>query len=505
MMSEHQAKSIVIVGGGTAGWMAANLMAKSWQHLGFNIRLIESPDIGIIGVGEGSTPQLKGFMDFLGIKESDWMGQCNATYKNGIEFVNWSTKPGFSRYFHPFPAQTDDYSAPGFFHNSYIRRKGISVEGHPDHFFLASYLAKHKLAPIPEFHFPFETNYGYHFDSALLGKFLAGKAEEFGVTHTRGTVAEVKLHVNGDIQSVITQAGETIAGDIFIDCTGFASLLLQQQLKVPFKSFGNNLFNDAAVVLPTEQTQQLGSQTISTALKHGWAWEIPLTNRNGNGYVYSSAYTSGDSAETELRAKLGLLDADVEARHLKMKVGRVEQHWHKNCVAVGLSQGFIEPLEATALHLVQETVQGFIDSYQKGNFSGQYQGEFNASVNARFEAVRDYIVGHYRINSRTDSQYWLDNANNNQLSASLVAILQCWMRGDNLSDELDRQKIDHYYPSISWHCLLAGYGLYPDSAQLKPGNEYANKYNIEQIADFISRCGLNFKPHRQRLAELSTG
>ena len=496
-------KSIVIVGGGTAGWMAANLMAKSWQHLDFTIRLVESPDIGIIGVGEGSTPQLKGFMDFLGVKESEWMPLCNATYKNGIQFVNWSTKPGFEHYFHPFPAQTDDYSAPAFFHNSFVRRKGIDVEGHPDHFFLATYLAKHKLSPIPAHNFPFDTNYGYHFDSSLLGKFLATKATEFGVLHSQGTINEVKLHLNGDIESVITKAGETITADIFIDCTGFSSLLLQQHLKVPFKSFESNLFNDSAVVLPTEQNQQIGSQTISTAMKNGWAWEIPLTKRNGNGYVYSAAYCSADEAETELRAKLGLLDADVQARHLKMKVGRVEQHWLRNCVAVGLSQGFIEPLEATALHLVQETVQGFIESYQKGDFSNQYQAEFNHSINARFDAVRDYIVGHYRINSRTDSQYWLDNANNNELSPSLIAILQCWMKGDNLTDELERQKIDNYYPSISWHCLLAGYGLYPTPAQLKPGNAQATQYNIEQLHDFISRCGLNFKAHRECLKQLS--
>jgi hypothetical protein len=176
-------KKIIIVGGGTAGWMAANLMVARWGKSSADICLLESPQIGIIGVGEGSTPQLKGFMDSLGIEEAEWMPECNATYKAGISFRNWSVIPGFTSYFHPFPAQPDDYTAPGFFHNSFVRRKGIDVEGHPDHFFLASYLAKQKLAPVASENFPFEINYGYHFDSTLLGKFLGRKAVSRGVIH----------------------------------------------------------------------------------------------------------------------------------------------------------------------------------------------------------------------------------------------------------------------------------------------------------------------------------
>lgn len=496
------AKKIVIVGGGTAGWMAANLMAKSWSDQAIEITLLESKDIGIIGVGEGSTPQLKGFMDFLGVKEADWMERCNATYKNGITFAGWSSKPGFSSYFHPFPAQPDDYSAPAFFHNSFIRRKGIDVNGHPDDFFLATYLAKHKLAPIADYHFPFEINYGYHFDSHLLGQFLGEHAKNLGVKHIQTTIVDVKNHLNGDIAAVVDDKGMEYSGDIFLDCTGFKGLLIQENLKVPFESFGQNLFNDAAVVLPTDQTHELASETVSTALSNGWAWKIPLTNRNGNGYVYSRQYCDADQAETELRAHLGLLDSDVQARHLSMKVGQVNKHWHKNCVAVGLSQGFIEPLEATALHIVQETIQGFIDHYQAGQFSNQKQNDFNRDIYMRYQAIRDYIVAHYRVNSRNDSQYWLDNANNNYLSPSLVAILQTWMKGENLTDELARQKIDNYYPSVSWHCLLAGYGIYPEQHQLIKGNEFANKYDVGTIKNYIERCGLNFKAHRDILEKL---
>ncbi|WP_225318766.1 tryptophan halogenase family protein [Cellvibrio sp. KY-GH-1] len=497
-------KKIVIIGGGTAGWMAANLMIARWGKLGFDIHLVESPQIGIIGVGEGSTPQLKGFMDSLGIEESEWMPECNATYKVGISFRNWSVIPGFTSYFHPFPAQPDDYTAPGFFHNSFVRRKGIDVEGHPDHFFLASYLAQQKLAPVAAEHFPFEINYGYHFDSSSLGKFLGRKAVARGAVHKEATINQVNLSENGDIASVTTDTGETIAGDIFIDCSGFSGLLIQKTLKVSFKSFGENLFNTSAVVMPTPIGEQIESQTISTALKYGWAWSIPLTSRIGNGYVYSSHFCSKDDAETELRAHLGLLDSDVQARHLQMNVGRVEQHWAKNCVAVGLSQGFIEPLEATALHLVQETVQEFINCFESGQFTDKKRDEFNFSINKRFEAVRDYIVCHYRVNSRKDTDYWVENGRNEKVSDSLRAVLHAWVSGNNLSDELDRQKIDNYYPSISWHCLLAGYGIYPTPAQLKPGNEFANKYNLEKISNFIQRCGMNFKPHRQQLASWSS-
>lgn len=497
-------KKIIIVGGGTAGWMAANLMVARWGKSSADICLLESPQIGIIGVGEGSTPQLKGFMDSLGIEEAEWMPECNATYKAGISFRNWSVIPGFTSYFHPFPAQPDDYTAPGFFHNSFVRRKGIDVEGHPDHFFLASYLAKQKLAPVASENFPFEINYGYHFDSTLLGKFLGRKAVSRGVIHREATVNQVNLNAQGEIASVTTEAGEIIAGDIFIDCSGFAGLLIQKTLKVPFKSFGENLFNTSAVVMPTPIGEHIESQTVSSALKYGWAWAIPLTSRIGNGYVYSSHFCTKDQAETELRAHLGLLDSDVAARHLQMNVGRVEQHWAKNCVAVGLAQGFIEPLEATALHLVQETVQGFIDCYEAGQFTDQKRDEFNASINKRFEAVRDYIVCHYRVNSRKDTDYWVENGRNEKVSDSLRAILHTWVGGKNLSDELDRQKIDCYYPSISWHCLLAGYGIYPTPEQLKPGNELAHKYNLEKIGNFIQRCGMNFKPHRQQLAQWGT-
>lgn len=492
-------KTIVIVGGGTAGWIAANLMATHLGDKGFTITLVESPDIGIIGVGEGSTPPLKGFMDVIGVEESEWMPECNATYKVGITFKDWSTKPGFTQYVHPFLCQPDQFSAPAFFYNSQLRRNGVDIEGHPDHFFLAAELIRQNLAPIASENFPFEINYGYHFDSGLLGVFLAKVAARKGVRYVQAKVVDVELDNHGSISGLRTEDGQYIRADFYVDSTGFRSQLFQQALKVPFVSAAASLFNDSAVVFPTEQGDTIMPQTMATALKYGWAWKIPLTNRHGNGYVYSSRFCDKDKAETEMRQHLGLLDSDIQARHLTFKVGRTAVHWAKNCLAVGLSQGFIEPLEATALDMVQETVVRFIEAYIKGQYTEQYRDEFNARINARFDAVRDYIVCHYRITSRTDTDYWIECGRNEKISPSLHSILTTWMSGKNITDELERQKLDVYFPNVSWNCLLAGKGIYPTQAQLRPGNELAHKYDMAIMGKYLQRCALNFKPHNQQL------
>ena len=497
-MQQHN-KSVVILGGGTAGWITANLMATHWQDKGFDITLVESPDIGIIGVGEGSTPPLRGFMQTIGVEESEWMPECNATYKVGITFKDWCTKPGFTEYVHPFLCQTDEFTVPAFFHNSFLRRKGIDLEGHPDRFFIATELIRQKLAPVTPENFPFEVNYGYHFDSGLLGKFLQKVAARKGVKYKQAKVVEVKQHPNGDIASLHTEEGEALAADLFVDCSGFRSQLAQQTLKVPFASCADSLFNDSAVVFATPQGEEYETQTISTALSHGWAWKIPLTNRNGNGYVYSSRFVDDDAAETEFREHLGLLDSDQEARRLKFKVGRVEQHWARNCLAVGLSQGFIEPLEATALDMVQETVVRFIEAYNNGGYTDQYRRDFNDRINARFDAIRDYIVCHYRISDRRDTEYWVANGTNENISDSLRSILTGWIQGKNITDELLEQKLDAYFPNVSWNCLLTGKGVFPDPSKLRPGNDLANKYNVDELQKFIRGCALNFKPHREQL------
>jgi hypothetical protein len=495
-------KSIVILGGGTAGWIAANLMAHHWEDKDLDITLVESPNIGIIGVGEGSTPPLKHFLELIGTREADWMGRCDATYKVGITFRGWSTRPGYDEYFHPFLCQADEMIVPAFFHNSFLRRQGVDLDGHPSQFFIEWELAKQRLAPVAPPNFPFDMGYGYHFNSGLLGVFLREWAEKKGVKYREATVTDVVLRNDGYIDYLQTDTEETIKADFYVDSTGFRSRLLQEALGVPFESCEDVLFNDSAVVFPTDAEENPEPQTVSTALKYGWGWKIPLTSRFGNGYVYSSKYVDDDAAEMEFREHLGLVDSDIEARRLKFKVGRVKEHWFKNCLAVGLSQGFIEPLEATALDMVQETVARFIEAANKGNFTDQYRDDFNTRISRRFDAVRDYIVCHYRISTRTDTEYWRDCGNNDRISRSLHELLSAWMKGENITDELERQNLDAYFPNVSWNCLLAGKGIMPTDDQVRPGNELAHKYNLDKIAEFRKGCALNFPSHKDQLAEL---
>ena len=494
----QQKHSIAIAGGGTAGWMTACLMAKAWPEA--QISLIESPDIGIIGVGEGSTPSLKAFFQQLNIPDSEWMSACHATYKTNIRFINWSPASGNSSYSHPFISQLDTFSEKAFYSNCFSRRMGLAFETSPDKFFFNSYLAKAGKAPITPAHFPFRIEYGYHFDSALLGQFLRTKALQLGVTHLPLTIVAVTQEQDGRIKELICSDGRAVSADLFVDCTGFGSLLMQKTLAVPFQSFASNLFNDTAVVLPTAALTELPVETTATALSNGWAWQIPLQHRTGHGYVYSSAFISADQAELELRTHLGLLDADVQARQLKMKVGQLQQHWYKNCLAVGLSQGFIEPLEATALHLVQTSVQIFIDQYQFSAATALHQQQYNQQISERFERVRDYIVAHYKLNSRDDSDYWRANRANNQLSDSLLQILDCWYRRHDLDQEIKRQQLSSHFGTSSWHCLLSGYGIYPALVAVQDQLENRpDPFQDLQLEAFFSACQLNFMSQNQLL------
>jgi tryptophan 6-halogenase len=493
-------KHILVAGGGTAGWMAALIIARTLREQGVKISLLESPEVGIIGVGEGSTPALKSFFDVLGISEREWMPACNATYKCGIRFDNWSTRPGFESYFHPFASWVDDITLPKFIRSVEARMRGADVYAHPDGFFLAKQLAHQCLAPKPAHHFPFESLYGYHFDAGLLGQFLRQKAIAMGIAHHHVHIEQVRQHDNGDIAAVVTREGEEFAADFFVDSTGFRSLLLQQTLGVKFNSFSDQLFNNAAVTLPTEIGAAIPTETVSTAFKHGWAWKIPLTNRFGNGYVYSSDFCSADDAETELRAHLGLLDANVQARHLTMKVGQVEQHWHRNCVAVGLAQGFIEPLEATALYLVQQTAIAFANYYAEGEGTNKFQEQFNRDIGANFCGVRDYIVTHYKTSSRTDTEYWRANtADPKAVSPTLRQLYQAWFSGQPLAQVLQQLHIDKYYPAPSWYCIMAGMGMWGKRAGLPQAGEKNRSGNLD---DFFARCALNYPDHRTYLEGL---
>ena len=492
-------KSILICGGGTAGWMAANLMQHAWPQC--EITLVESPNVGIIGVGEGSTPYLKTFFKQLNIAENEWMPACNATYKVGIKFDGWSEVKGYEQYFHPFFSELDVKPGDPFFHNAKIQKSGINANAHPDHYFVTAEMARQYMAPISEKYSQIEIDYGYHFDSGLLGEFLKKRAISLGLNHISDDIINITTDSNGSISGIECETVKTITAELYIDCTGFRSLLLQQALKVPFHDYKENLFNDSAVAFPTElnNAQPIPVETKSTALNAGWAWKIPLANRYGNGYVYSSKYITPEQAEIELKQHLNIpQDQNVNARHLKMKVGRVDKHWHKNCLAVGLSQGFIEPLEATALMLVQFTIEEFITAY---NQPSQDVDLYNMSVNRMMEGIRDYIVTHYVTNGRNDTQYWND-CRNAVRSDNLDKLLNTWQSNLDFEHVLNKLDSSLVYLRPSWYVLLMGVGYFdPIKQQVAKASDRVWDFNksktyCEQLVDDV------FVPHNQYLQAL---
>ena len=489
-MNEPTPPRVVVLGGGSAGWITACLIAHRWGAA--NVTVVESPAIGIIGVGEGSTPQLKALFDHLGIAESEWMPACDATYKLGIRFTGWSERPGFESYFHPFPGPTDLHTQPGFFHNCALARRGFDAPAHPDGWFLASRLAAARKSPQASDSFPFAPSYGYHFDAHKLGGFLGEWAVARGVTHRQAKVEEIELSPEGEVAALLCEGGERIAGELFVDCSGFRGVIAQEKLGVEFLPFAENLFNDRAVVMPTPHDGPFRPQTESIAMAAGWRWTIPLTTRVGNGYVYSSAHISDEDAEAELRAAIGTEGGGQAARVLRMKVGRVAETWRRNCLAAGLAQGFIEPLEATALHIVIATALEFVQAYEAGGMSAAHREAFNRTAAARYEGIRDYVVAHYRMNQRGDTGYWRANAANQQLSSRLKTMMTAWFTHRDMAEAIGEAYDDAYYSNASWHCLFAGYGTFPAPEKMQPAPAQARPADRAAIDRMLAACALNF-------------
>jgi 2-polyprenyl-6-methoxyphenol hydroxylase-like FAD-dependent oxidoreductase len=490
-------RSVVILGGGTAGWMTANLLHRRWGEHGTHITLIESSAIGIIGVGEGSTPQLKAFFDDLGISETEWMPRCNATYKAGIEFSGWSDKPGYEHYFHPFPTGVDGFTQGKFFYATHARRAGRDIPAHPDPFFLPTRIARDGRAPLAPPNFPFIVSYGYHFDAHLIGAYLRDFGTARGIEHVDARIASVELDDQGDVKTLVAEDGRRFEADFFVDASGFRATIIEGALKEPHRAFGENLFNDRAVVAPTPLPHEgIQACTRSIAKSAGWIWNIPLTNRIGNGYVYSSRYIDRDDAADELRNHLGL-NKETEVRHLEMRCGRIERSWVRNCLAVGLAQGFLEPLEATALHIVLTTANAFLDAWDKDE-----RDSFNTAIARRYEGIRDYLVCHYRTAQRRDTDYWRDATSNDALSDSLKGVITAWFTASDLEQEVLRQDIAGYYPPMSWHCMLAGYGNFPDPEKLKPPGPDVVPIDMGEVERFVGGCAMNFPPLPNALERL---
>ncbi len=399
MNSLQKKQRIVIAGGGTAGWMAAAALAKL---LGKNldITLIESDEIGTVGVGEATIPTLHIFHQLLGLKENEIMAATNATFKLGISFENW--RDVNEDYIHSFGFPGKDCWAAQF-HHFWLKglQKGIE---YPIGDYCKEHLGarEHKFAVHPDQ----ELNHAYHMDATLYAKYLRGFAEKYGVRRVEGKIADVKLCAdNGHIESLLLESGEVFAGDLFIDCTGFAALLIEKSLHTGYDDWSHWLPCDRAIAVQTESTGELLPYTRSIARESGWQWRIPLQNRTGNGFVFCSRYMSDEEAITTLTTNVegALL---TKPRVIPFRTGTRRKHWHKNCVALGLAAGFIEPLESTSIHLIQRSIVRLMLLFPSHGIQDSNVDEFNAQTTEEMEFIRDFIVLHYKVTNRTDSKFW---------------------------------------------------------------------------------------------------
>jgi tryptophan halogenase len=410
MTSEKEAdrriRSIVVVGGGTAGWMAAAGIAHKLGRQ-CSIRLIESAEIGIVGVGEATVPHIRAFNNSLGIDEADFMRSTNATFKLGIEFVNWA-RLGDS-YFHPFGELGRRLNGVDF-HHYWLKLCQMGERNEQDIFelslpILAAKQGKFAL-PAQDDSVLSTFGYAYQFDATLYAPYLRKHAEARGVVRTEGKIVDVTLDgETGFVESVTLENGEKIAGDLFIDCSGFRGLLIEQALKTGYNDWTHWLPCDRAVAAPCEAAGMSLAYTRCTGREAGWQWRIPLQHRVGNGYVYSSKYISDEDAAASLTANLeGKLLA--EPRFLRFVTGLRKQSWNKNVVAIGLSSGFLEPLESSSIYLIQQAITYLLDLFPTRDFDAADVDEFNRLISLEYERVRDFIVLHYHATERNDTPFW---------------------------------------------------------------------------------------------------
>ncbi len=407
-MTDNRIKQIVIVGGGTAGWMTAAALSKILGPDYAKIQLIESDSIGTVGVGEATIPQIATFNRMLGIPEDEFIKHTNASFKLGIEFVNW--KKLDHSYFHPFGHYGVDMEGLSF-HAYWQRLYQEGLVEDPSEFSLMAMAAKNN-----KFMRPFnagknsplnEIAYAFHFDSTAYAKMLRQHAENRGVIRTEGKVVDVQQRSNdGFIESVQLESGEKITGELFIDCSGFRGLLIQQTLKAGFEDWSDLLLCNSAVVAPCEGVSEISSFTRTTAHKAGWQWRIPLQHRIGNGHVYCSDYTSDDEATATL---LDHLDGEplAEPRILRFTTGHSKKFWDKNCIAIGLSSGFMEPLESTSIWLIQSGISRLLTNFPDKTFAQADANRYNRVLIEEFELIRDFLILHYHANERTDSEFWI--------------------------------------------------------------------------------------------------
>jgi tryptophan halogenase len=394
-------KKVVIAGGGTSGWCTAVALSRQFGTL-LDITLIESAEIGTVGVGEATFPTICSFHKIHGIDEQEFLSATKGSIKLAISFENWARKG--DRYIHPF-GSFGNASWIGDFYHYWLAAKARGYDGELDDICFELQAAKsHKFAITEN---P-KLNYAYHFDAALYAKFLRKLSEEKGVHRIEGKIVQVKQHLdNGFIESVVLESGVAIEGDLFIDCTGFRGLLIEETLNAGYETWGQWLRNDSAVALQTEFSGDIPPYTRAIAHDSGWQWKIPLQHRQGTGHVYSSAYISDEDARNTL---LQNLDGDIRAelRLLKFNTGRRKQAWVKNCVAIGLAGGFVEPLESTSIHLIQIGVHRLLKLFPFEGCNEYLIRRYNELSRIEYENIRDFIILHYKATERDDTPYWRD-------------------------------------------------------------------------------------------------
>lgn len=394
-------KRVVIAGGGTAGWMAAAALSKTLGKV-LDITLVESEEIGTVGVGEATIPTLVVFHRLLDIKEQDFMAAVQGTVKLGISFENW--KDVNHRYIHSFGISGKDHWSAGFQHFWLRGRAEGMASEYSDYCIELQAALQDRFSHLPRYH----VNYAYHMDAALYAGFLRDFSARHGCKRVEGKIVDVATDAEGCISSIKLERGETIEGDLFIDCTGFRALLIGKALGVGYTDWSQWLFNDSALATQTTAVRDAVPYTRAIAGSAGWQWRIPLQHRVGNGIVYSSRHMSDDQAREEF---LGSVEGEVikQPWPIRFKPGQRQQCWAKNCVALGLAGSFIEPLESTTIHLIQRGIVRLLQTFPH-TITQPAIDEYNARLDEELQHVRDFVVMHYKVSDRRDSPYWREIA-----------------------------------------------------------------------------------------------